>query len=145
MRSGSIQVSQITASSQWDSNHGPNNARLFFTARNGRGGAWCTRPNNLNQWLQVDFKGQTVVVGISTQGREDCCSQWVKTYMLYYSINGVSFFPYKNLGQVKVGSTVDLRSGFYLCIPIINSTYSCVKGSFQFEFTNATGYTILYI
>ena len=123
MRSGSIQVSQITASSQWDSNHGPNNAGLFFTARNGRKGAWSTRPNNLNQWLQVDFKGQTVVVGISTQGREDCCSQWVKTYMLYYSINGVSFFPYKNLGQVKVGSTVDLRSGFYLCIPIINSTF----------------------
>ncbi|CAB4026958.1 Hypothetical predicted protein [Paramuricea clavata] len=102
MRSGNIQVSQITASSQWDSNHGPKNARLFFTARNGRSGAWSTRPNNLNQWLQIDFKGQTVVVGISTQGREDAGSQWVTTYMLYYSINGVSFFPYKNVGQVKV-------------------------------------------
>ncbi|CAB4003226.1 Hypothetical predicted protein, partial [Paramuricea clavata] len=102
MRSGNIQVSQITASSEWDSNHRPNNARLFFTARNGRTGAWSSKTNDLNQWLQIDFKRQAVVVGISTQGREDCCSQWVKTYTLYYSINGVSFFPYKHHSQVKV-------------------------------------------
>jgi hypothetical protein len=107
MRSGKVQASQITASSVWDSNHGPNNARLFFTAENGRTGAWSTRPNDLNQWLQVDFKRQTVLVGISTQGREDAGSQWVKTYTLYYSINGVTFFPYKHHGQVKVGTLLN--------------------------------------
>ncbi|CAB4036621.1 Hypothetical predicted protein [Paramuricea clavata] len=102
MRSGNIQASQVTASSEWDSSHGPNNARLFSKARNGGKGAWSSKRNDLNQWLQIDFKRQTVVVGISTQGREDCCSQWVKNYTLYYSINGVSFLPYKYHGQVKV-------------------------------------------
>ena len=106
MRSGKIQKSQITASSEWNRNHGPNNARLFFIAQSGRTGAWSSKSTDLNQWLQVDFKNQTVVSGISTQGREDCCSQWVKTYTLHYSINGISFFPYKYNGQVKV-STLD--------------------------------------
>ena len=106
MRNGKIQNSQITASSEYTSNHGPNNARLFFIAQNRRTGAWSSKTNDLNQWLQVDFKSQTVVSGISTQGREDCCTQWVKTYTLHYSINGILFFPFKYNGQAKV-STLD--------------------------------------
>ncbi len=103
MRSGKIQASQIKASSEYKpTTHGPNNARLFFIAQNGRTGSWTAKTNDLNQWLQVDFQLQTVVVGISTQGREDCCRQWVKTYTLSYSIDGVSFSPYKHDGQVKV-------------------------------------------
>ena len=104
MRSGKIQNSQITASSEWNPNHGPNNARLFFIAQNGRTGAWSSKSNDLNQWLQVDFKSQTVVFGVSTQGREDCCSQWVKTFTLHYSIDGISFLPCKHNGQVKVST-----------------------------------------
>ena len=104
MRSGKVQNSQITASSEYTSNNGPNNARLFFIAQNGRKGAWSSKSNDLNQWLQVDFKNQTVVTGISIQGREDCCSQWVKTYTLQYSMDGISLFPYKYNGQVKVST-----------------------------------------
>ena len=104
MRSGKIQNSQITASSEYTSNHGPNNARLFIIAQNGRKGAWSSKSNDLNQWLQVDFKNQTVVTGISTQGREDCCSQWVEAYTLQYSMDGISLFPYKYNGQVKVST-----------------------------------------
>ena len=112
MRSGKILNSQITASSEWNSNHGPNNARLFFIAHSGRTGAWSSKSNDLNQWLKVDFKRQTVVVGISTQGREDCCSQWVKTYTLHYSINGVTFFLYKHDGQAKVGTLENFSLDF---------------------------------
>ena len=104
MRSGKIQNSQITASSKWDPNHGPTNARLFFTARNGRIGAWSAKTNDLHQWLQVDFEQETVVVGVSTQGRSDlCCAQWVKTYTLHLSNDGVSFTAYKSNGKIKVG------------------------------------------
>ena len=102
MRSGKIQNSQVTASSKWDPNHGPTNARLFFTARNGRTGAWSAKTNDHHQWLQVDFKRRATVVGVSTQGREDCCHQWVKSYVLYYSNNGIKFFPHKYNGQVQV-------------------------------------------
>ena len=110
MRSGKIQASQITASSEYHSVTGPNNARLFFQARNGRTGSWSSKPNDLNQWLQVDFQRQTVVVGISTQGREDCCPQWVKSYTLSYSIDGVSFSTYKHDGQVKVGTDYSINN-----------------------------------
>ncbi len=113
MRSGKIQASQITASSEHvgQVNHAPNNARLFFQARNGRTGSWSAKTNDLNQWLQVDFQRQTVVVGISTQGREDdCCAQWVKTYTLSYSIDGVSFSPYKHDGQIKVGTDYSINN-----------------------------------
>ena len=102
MRSGKIQASQIKASSEYDSISGPNNTRLFFIAQNGRAGSWTAKTNDLNQWLQVDFQRQTVVVGISTQGRVDSSTQWVKTYTLSYSIDGVSFYPYEHDGQVKV-------------------------------------------
>ena len=104
MRNRKIQDLQINASSEWDWFHGPKNARLFFTPRNGRTGAWSSKTKDLEQWLQVDFKHQTVVSGISTQGREGCCSQWVKTYMLQYSMDGISFFPYMYNGQVKVST-----------------------------------------
>ena len=102
MRSGKIQNSQVTASSSFDANHGPTNARLFFTAQNGRTGAWSARSNDLHQWLEVDFKRLVVVSGVSTQGREDCCNQWVKTYALYYSDDSVSFYQYRHYGHVKV-------------------------------------------
>ena len=106
MRSGKIQNSQITASSEYDSSHGPDNARLFFMAQsNGRTGAWSSKTNDLNQWLQVNFKNQTVISGIGTQGREDCCLQWVKTYTLQYSMDGISLFPHKYNGQVKVSTS----------------------------------------
>jgi hypothetical protein len=136
MRSGNIQVSQITASSEWDSNHGPNNARLFFTARNGRIGAWSSKTNDLNQWLQIDFKRQTVLVGISTQGREDYSLQWVKTYTLYYSINGVTFFPYKHHGQVKVGTLLILWQSlvFNLVAQWLMPFISAIRVSFMHSY-----------
>ena len=101
MRSGKIQNSQLTASSYYV-NQGPINARLFFTARNGRTGAWSAKTNDHHQWLQVDFKRRATVVGVSTQGREDCCHQWVKSYVLYYSNNGITFFPRRYHGHVQV-------------------------------------------
>ena len=102
MRSGKIQNSQVTASSSYSANRGPTNARLFFTARNGRTGAWSAKTADHHQWLQVDFKRRATVVGVSTQGREDCCSQWVTAYVLYYGNNGITFLPRKYNGTLQV-------------------------------------------
>jgi hypothetical protein len=56
----------------------------------------------MNQWLQVDLEQLTVITGISTQGRANCCNQFVKTYIVSYSNDGAQFQPYKEQNQIKV-------------------------------------------
>ena len=101
MRNGLISDSQISASSQWDSNHSPSNSRLFYAPHNGRTGAWSSKTNDMNQWLQIDFKRLTAIVGVSTQGRAGY-TQFVKSYTLSYSQDGLSFQDYKPHGLLKV-------------------------------------------
>lgn len=103
MESGKIPDSRVTASSQWDVNHGPANGRLNFKANGRKTGAWSARRNDANQWLQVDFKYEATVTEILTQGRGSCgCKQWVKSYTVSYSKDGVNFQAYRQYGQIKV-------------------------------------------
>ena len=104
MENGQILDSQITASSQWDVNHGPTNARLNFKAHGGRTGAWSSRRNDVNQWLQIDFKYRATITEILTQGRQsgESISQWVKTYTISYSDDGVHFKSSRQGGLNKV-------------------------------------------
>ena len=102
MESREIPDAQITASSQYDANHGPSNARLNFQAGGGKTGAWSAKTNCVNQWLQVEFGDITKVTEIETQGREDCCNQWVKSYTVSYSNDNNDYKPYRQNGQVKV-------------------------------------------
>ena len=104
MSNGKIKDSQISASSEWDRNHGPSNARLYFQARNGRTGAWSARVNDVHQWIQIDFQMSKLVLAINIQGREDCCQQFVKSYTVSSSNDGRTFYPYKHEGKVKVCS-----------------------------------------
>ena len=106
MENGQILDSQITTSSEYDSNHGAANGRLNFVAAGGKTGAWSARTSDVNQWLQVDLLGITKVTGIKTQGREDCCNQWVKTYTISYSNDGTTFTNYTQDNQVKVWSEI---------------------------------------
>ena len=100
MQNGLISDSQISASTEWHPSYGPSNSRLFYTPHNGRTGAWSSKTNDINQWLQVDFKQPTAIVGISTQGRAN--TQYVKSYTLSYSQDGLSFQAYKPHGVLKV-------------------------------------------
>ena len=101
MENGEILDGQITASSEWNANHGPANGRVNFKAGGGRTGAWSSLPNDLNQWLQVDFELQATVTEIMTQGRSDA-NQWVKSYAVTYSNNGVFFDAYQKNGTIMV-------------------------------------------
>ena len=93
-----IKDAQITASSEWDSNHAAIQARLNFKASGGKQGAWSARSNDANQWIQVAFGSYTRLTGIATQGR-NANSQWVTKYQLQYSDDGVNFDYYKEPGQ----------------------------------------------
>ena len=98
MESGAISDKQITASSQWDSNHASFQGRLHFQGIF-EGGSWSARKNDLHQWLQVDLGSQyTKVTRVATQGR-NAVNQWVTKYKLTYSKDGVNFQYYREQGQ----------------------------------------------
>ena len=101
MKDGSIEDNQITASSEWDSNHGPNNARLDRPAGDGRTGAWRPRFNDINPWIQVDFGKLRSVSGIVSQGRSDYDS-WVTKYNVQYSNDGTSWEYVKDADDVDM-------------------------------------------
>ena len=101
MESKEIRDGQITASSQWRIGHGAANARLNFVSGPRRTGAWSAKTNDLNQWLQVNFKRSTIIEGISTQGRQDW-DQFVKSYTTSFSQDGKNFYCYVTEGILKV-------------------------------------------
>ena len=88
MQDLSIQDSQITTSSALPGGCLGRTARLNLVY--GGGAGWCALHNNVEQWLQVDFKVLVVVTGIQTQDRKNK-AQWVKSYKISYSFDGTKF------------------------------------------------------
>lgn len=95
MENGQIGDAQITASSEYSEAYAAPQGRLNVKAG---GGAWLPSTSNVYQWLQVDLGRYRVVTGIATQGRNGI-SQWVTSYELQYSEDGVTFVYYKEEGQ----------------------------------------------
>ena len=99
MENGAIADGQISASSQWDANHGAIQGRLHSRATSSKAGSWSARTNDVNQWLQIDLGNHhTTVTQVATQGRNGE-SQWVKRYRLQYCDDSVSFQYYNEQGQ----------------------------------------------
>ncbi|XP_011663055.2 uncharacterized protein LOC589087 [Strongylocentrotus purpuratus] len=80
----------MTASTQYDSNHGPRRARLNLPVSGALKGGWSALTLDHSQWLQVDLSGTYRVAGIITQGRADA-NQWVTSYRVAHSLNGIDF------------------------------------------------------
>ena len=99
MENGEILDAQITASSKWANGYGADNARLNLQ-RPEHSHAWVPSAAS-GSWLQVDFELQATISEVLTQGRGDF-PQWVESYNLSYSSNGVDFHPYRQNGVVKV-------------------------------------------
>ena len=91
MENFKITAAQISASSQFDGNYAPNYGRLHYP------GTWAARVNDLHQWIQIDFRVQTTVTYVATQGRYGS-SQRVTQYKLQYSNDGNSFQVFKQQG-----------------------------------------------
>ena len=91
MESGTITDGQITASSELSSDHIASFARLNRVKEGHRGGSWSAKTNDVNQWLQIELGSEyTNVTRVATQGRSDL-DQWVETYKLQYSDDGVNY------------------------------------------------------
>lgn len=101
MESGAISDGQISASSEWDTNHAAIQGRLNFQQTGIKIGAWSALTLDTNQWLQVDNGGYyTRVSRVATQGRNSpSVNQWVTEYQLQYGSNGVNFQYYREPGE----------------------------------------------
>ena len=81
--------------------YGPWSARLQAQNRGQTRGGWVAKYRNTRQWLQVDLGTVSIVKRIATQARYDA-NQWVTSYTVSYSNNGVRFYPYKQARRTRV-------------------------------------------
>lgn len=95
MQSGKIPNSRIKASSEWSTSWSAGYGRLHGEK------CWIARHRDTNQWLQIDFKYRATITEILTQGRRRA-NQWVTSYIVAYSDDGMNFKTYKANGQDKV-------------------------------------------
>ena len=95
MESRKITDGQITALTELNASHGATNGRLNFKAAVGKTGAWSALRNDVHQWLQVDLGAKLEVTGIQIQGRQEV-DQWVTTFTISYSSDGMTYTPYQN-------------------------------------------------
>ena len=102
MQNGKILDIQIKASSV----HGDSYLPHFGRLNKARGsGSWIPISNNLEEWLQVDFKRRATITAILTQGRNGA-NQFVRTYTLSYSKDGIDFIGYTKNGKLHVRYTL---------------------------------------
>jgi len=107
---GRVTRAMLTASSMYNHYYGPWNARLQARNRGQTRGGWIAKYRNRKQWLQVDLGVVTRVKRIATQGRYDA-NQWVKSYTLSYSNNGIRFIPYRRGRRVQVIGSFSVEDG----------------------------------
>ena len=51
--------------------------------------AWSAQwPSDLSQWMSIDAGAAREVYGVVTQGRQDCCGQWVTSYKVEAYLSG---------------------------------------------------------
>lgn len=105
MENGKIRNQQLSASSQWDTNHGARLGRLNRKRTGRLAGAWCAKVGNHHQWFQVYLGRPRKLTGVATQGRSDY-NQWVTKYLLSYSLDGANFATYWSQGRPWVSSSV---------------------------------------
>ena len=101
MSSYRIPDSAVKASSQRSLKYAGPEGRLNKTEMV----AWCAGVNNASQWLRVDLSEVFKITALATQGLESS-QEFVKSFILAYSMNGVSWISSKKNGAIKVKSVV---------------------------------------
>ncbi|XP_044165893.1 retinoschisin-like [Acropora millepora] len=92
-----IPDSKITASSELNAETPAKNGRLNYTA----GPSWCAQTNDNNPYLQIDLQSLYVICAVSTQGNSKA-DEWVETYTIQTSADGVYWTDYDNDGHPKI-------------------------------------------
>ena len=95
---GAIPDSSFTASSYYDSRYQPSYGRLHG---NNRGWAPKTTTNPAD-FLQVDLLYEYIICAVATQGANGI-NEWTTKYKIQLSLDGITFFTYKENNIDKVG------------------------------------------
>ncbi|XP_072173260.1 uncharacterized protein [Diadema setosum] len=95
MEAGWIKSEQITASSQLDDDHSPQQARLHGSS------SWIPNPDDLNPFLQILLEENYFVEGLILQGGGADDPFWVQTFTLEYSI-GDMLVPVADIHSVDL-------------------------------------------
>ena len=103
MENNDIPDSAVTASSSYsDSLHEPWRGRLNNVPDGDGGwGCWLAGTWTLGEWLQIDLGKEKLLTKLATQGRPSF-DQWVLSYKILFSSDGISWKEYKENGDVKV-------------------------------------------
>ena len=100
MEDGRIKNKKISASSELNSNHAAIQGRLHFQETATKAGGWRATTRDANQWLQIDLSSQySKVTRVATQGRNGYWNEYVSSYKLQYSNDGVTFQYYREPGE----------------------------------------------
>lgn len=153
MEDYTISNSQISASSEVNAVHAASNARLNFDPDDiSIAGSWSAASGDYDQpWLQVDFQEKVTVTKVATQGRlldSRRYYQWVKTYSLNYSHDGIDFEAYEQFGSVKVVlltvivwhtqlSSNRPNGALFTCLSLVFSECLCISSLKVLEASNA--------
>ena len=86
---------------------------IYFNAS----GAWASKENNANQWIQAEFGNDYKITAVQTQGRQKF-DQWVEKFKISYSNDGTSWNIFQN-----ADGTEKVRTGYiYLYMQV-----RCIK------------------
>ena len=100
MENGTIQDSEINASSAYNVNFGPQKARLHMKEKKGDGGyraGWRPKTDDKRQWIEINLKKVMKITKIATQGGYDNGYTWVKSFSLSYRVGDQGdFHDYQN-------------------------------------------------
>ena len=105
---GEIPDSSFTASSFANYSYQP-----FLGRLNGRLNGWAPKTNaDPADYLQTDLLYEYIICAVATQGANGI-DEWTKKYKIQLSLNGITFFTYKENNIDKVGLHKDHA---YVCI-----------------------------
>ena len=69
--------------------------------------AWSAATNSFNEYVIVDLGSDHVIASVATQGRNSAANQWVTSYWVEYSSDGVDYTRIEEDGEdlIFIGNT----------------------------------------
>ena len=101
VQSGWLPDTSFSASSQWDDRSAPFLGRLHNVEKRETRMVWTAGAFGRYQWWQVDLGMTMNITMVATQGGWDY-TEWVKSYFVAYSQDGLEFHNVTGNNQTKV-------------------------------------------
>ena len=91
VQSGWLPDTSFSASSQYDHHSAPFLGRLHNVEKRGNEMGWAAGPHDKYPWWQVDLGKTMKITMVATQGVTGVYDEWVTSYSVAYSEEGLEF------------------------------------------------------